>query len=154
LFDLDEVAWTSLDRLVRAESVAVLTSTDPAAALDAAASLARDGRDLSRVVLEAGPGPNLLRRVETLTAWMTGGDGAPRERGPFTGACFGPRSGEETGGTPPGDAVAAGAEIGLLTAVLSMGVSTVRSMDSRVFHRVDAVVEALSGSDRRLRSRT
>lgn len=125
--------------VVEAGVVTVLHHADPARAVGGVDSLTAAGLDTSRVVVEVGPGAQLLEEVTVL------------ERTAF-GFRIGASVDLPIGSERWSHEVRAGWEIGTVVALLSAGVATVRGVDPERFRRVAATLglidAAAAGPDR------
>ena len=136
-----EVTTTPVDgirALADSGALVVLTGTDPLASVAVADHLATAGAAGNRVVVEVGPYADPAARAEAHLGRSCLIEVLEHAAYSFrVGAVI-----HETG--PEGNEAANGAEIGALTELLLTGVATVRGPSSRRFHRVLAVVEALT----------
>lgn len=133
VLDVATVDPAEVRAVAEAGVVLVLHHAEPAAAVGAVDRLCAAGIDTSRVVVEVGPGPDLVEQVTVLDR---------SAYGYRVGAVVGPP--ESAGSWSP--EVLAGWEIGTLVAVVGAGVATVRGVAPERFRRVVATLAAIDGA--------
>lgn len=136
-----EVATTPVDgirALADRGALVVLTGPDPLASVAVADHLAAAGAAGNRVVVEVGPYVDPAAPAEAHLGRSCLIEVLEHAAYSFRVGAVIPATG------PEGDEAAEGAEIGALTELLLTGVATVRGPSPRRFHRVLAVVDALT----------
>lgn len=140
--EADDTPDAEVRAVVESGCVVLLHHAEIARAVGAVDRLVAAGVDTSRVVVEAGPDPDVVEEATVLdrTAF-----------GYRVGACLGasPAAGQPAPGMPPGrDERRDGWEIGALTGLLGLGVATIRGVSGERFARVRSVLDALDRADR------
>lgn len=129
VLDLDDTSAVEVAAVVESGVVAVLHHREPARAVGAVDALVRAGIDTARVVVEVGPGDEIVEEVMVL------------ERSAFgfgVGAVVAPSAAATWS-----EAARHGWEIGTLTALLEAGIVTVRGPEPERVRRVAAVLDTL-----------
>lgn len=119
--------------VAQAGVVLVLHHTEPAAAVGAVDGLCAAGIDTSRVVVEVGPGPDLVEQVTVLDRTAYGFRVGAVVGLPDAGGSWSPARRD-------------GWEIGTVTAILSAGVATVRGVAPERFRRIAATLHAVDAA--------